>query len=156
MSDMENITAAIKSVCIISAVICIVDSLTAGTRFRSQIKLILNLVLIIVIAAPLVKGTFELNLPDLSLYEMSDYSNTENVYREEMLYTTGENISAVLRSQLEAAGIVCDKIETSVNISETNSISISSVTISTDNFEAAAEIIRNSLGSDTEVLHGNF
>ena len=153
---MESITAAIKSVCIVSAAVCIIESLTAGTKFRNQMKLILNLILIIVITYPLLKGSFELELPDITQYEFSDYSLAESVYNEEMLRATAENISSVLRSQLEAAGIKCDKIETSVNISETNSISISSVTISTGDFEAAAEIIRNSLGSETEVLDGNL
>lgn len=153
---MESITAAIKSVCIVSAAVCIIESLTAGTKFRNQMKLILNLILIIVITYPLLKGSFELELPDITQYEFSDYSLAESVYNEEMLRATAENISSVLRSQLEAAGIMCDKIETSVNISETNSISISSVTISTGDFEAAAEIIRNSLGSETEVLDGNL
>ena len=57
--------------------------------------------------------------------------------------------------QIEAAGIKCEKIETEVNISETNSISISSVTIRADNFEAAAKVVRNSLGAETEVYNGN-
>lgn len=153
---MESMTAAVKSVCIISAAICIIESLTAGTKFRSQVKLLLNLIFIMVIASPLVKGTFELELPDIGEYDVSDYSTAESVYNDEMLRVTGENISSVLRNQLESAGIICYKIETSVNISETNSISISSVTISTDNFEAAAEIIKNSLGSETEVLDANF
>lgn len=153
---MDNLSAAVKAVCMISAAICVVESLTAGTKFRNQIRYILNLIFVIVIAAPLVKGGFELELPDLSQYELSDNGEIETLYNEAMLEATSANISSVILSQLEAAGINCSEIETSVNISETNSISISSVTISTDNFEAAAEIIRNSLGSDTEVLDGNF
>lgn len=151
---MEGLSAAVKSVCLISAAVCITDMITGGTKLRRQIRFILDLIFIIVIAAPVVKGTFELELPDISQYELSD--SGDDAYRTAMTEATAANISSVLMSQLEAAGISCSKIETNVNISEDNSISISSVTISADNFEAAAEIIRNSLGYDTEVLDGNF
>ena len=42
-----------------------------------------------------------------------------------------------------------------VNISEDNSISISKVTVSAEDFAAASEIIRNCLGSETEVENGD-
>lgn len=152
---MENVTAMIKSVCIISAAICIAESLIEGMKLKNQVSFLLNLIFMLVISAPLIQGTFEFELPDISKYELSDYSEAENVYNEELLRTTEENISSVLKSQVEAAGIICSEIKTSVNISETNSILISSVTICTDNFEAAEEIIKNSLGTDTEVYDGN-
>jgi hypothetical protein len=151
---MESITSLIKSVCIISGAICLVEILVSGTRFQNQIKFLLNLILITVILTPLVKGTYEFELPDIGEYN-DNYSDSENIYNEELKRQTSENISAVLMEQITAAGINCSNIDTNVNISESEGIFISSVTVSSDDFQAAAEIIRNSLGADTEVLNGN-
>ena len=63
-------------------------------------------------------------------------------------------ISDALYVQISNAGIICTEIETEVNISEDNSIFISKVTISADDFGTAAEIVRNSVGSNTEVVNG--
>lgn len=152
---MEGLGSVIKSVCIISAAICLIEGIAAGTRFRNQMKFLLNLVFIIVVAMPVLKGTFEFELPDIEKYMTSEYSESEEIYLEELKNQTAENIRSVLMQQLEAAGINCSEIEIEVNISETNSISISSVTVSADNYEAAAEVIRNSLGAETEVYNGN-
>lgn len=151
---MEQFRAVIKSVCIISAAVCILDGLAAGTRFRNQMKFLLNLIFITVIAAPVLQGTFDFEMPELDRYMTEDYDSAGELYQEELRRQTGENISAVLMQQLEAAGIKCTGIETDINISETNSISISSVTVSADDFGAASEIIRSSLGGDTEVING--
>lgn len=152
---MDKLSAIIKSVCIISAAICIVDGLASGTRFKNQMKMLLNLIFALVISAPILQGALNLELPDISQYESPDYSEADLIYREQIQKQTAENVSEVLKEQINAAGINCDKIEIDVNISETNSISISSVTISADNFEAAAEVIKNSLGAETEVYNGN-
>ncbi|MBQ8298205.1 MAG: hypothetical protein IJX77_10535 [Ruminococcus sp.] len=152
---MEGFGTLIKSVCIISASVFLINGLAAGTRFKNQMKFLLNLVFITVISTPILKGTLEFDLPDIEKYMSLEYDDSMSLYHEEMKKQTGENISAVLKQQIEAAGINCTEIETEVNISETNSISISRVTVSADNFEAAAEVIRNSLGAETEVYNGN-
>lgn len=152
---MDDLRTIIRSVCIISAAICLIDSLAAGTRFKNQMKFLLNLIFITVIVTPVLKGTLKFEMPDIGEYTIPEYSDADSLYREELKKQTGANISSVLVQQLEAAGIKCSNIETDVNISETNSIFISSVTVSADNFEAAAAVIRNSLGAETEVLDGN-
>ncbi len=151
---MEELKEIIRSVCIISAGICIISGLTDGTRLKGQMKFLLNLIFILVISTPLLKGTLSIELPDISGYEEVDCSSAENIYNEELKSQTEKNISAVLRQQIEAAGIQCNEIETNINISETNSIYISNVTVSADNYEAAAQIIKNSLGQETEVTNG--
>ncbi len=152
---MDGFKSMIRAVCIISAAICLIEQLTSGTRFRNQMKFLLNMIFVMVIAAPFAKGTLEFELPDINKYLMPDSSESQEIYHDELERQTSENISAVLMEQINAAGINCTGIEMDINISETNSISISSVTVESDNFEAAAEIIRNSLGAETEVLNGN-
>ena len=69
---------------------------------------------------------------------------------------TEKNISDVLAEQISAAGINCGEILTEVNISEDFSISINRVTVKTDDFFGAERIIRETLGSSTEVINGNL
>ncbi len=152
---MESIKEIIRAVCIISAAICIMDGLVSGTRLKNQMKFLLNLIFVTVIATPILKGTLKFELPDLKQYTLPEYTQEDELYNEEIRIQTGENISSVLLQQLEAAGIECSKIETKVNISETNSIYISNVTVSADDFQSAAQVIRNSLGEETEVIDGN-
>lgn len=152
---MEGLSSVIKAVCIISAAICMIDCLVAGTRFKNQMKFLLNLVFVTVIITPIINGVFTLELPELDMSVVTEYEDTDELYIEEIKKQTGANISAVLKQQLEASGINCSDIETNINISETNSISINSVTVKADDFEAAVQVIRNSLGAETEVYDGN-
>ena len=65
------------------------------------------------------------------------------------------NINDILLSQLNSAGISVEDIDTEVNISENSGISINRVIIRTAEFEKAAELIRSSLGQETEVINGD-
>ncbi len=150
---MEQIKSSVIAVCTVSAAICIIESLVSGTRLKNQMKMILNLVLISAAAAPFLKGGLDFDLSGFSADHSLDYSHSQEMYNEELRRQTSYNISSVLLQQLKAAGILCEKIETEVNISDDGSISIIKVTIKTDNFKDAAEIIRSSLGSETEVIN---
>ena len=118
-------------------------------------KLILNLILITAAAAPFFKGGIDFDLSGFGSYSNQDYGISQDIYNEELRRQTSYNVSAVLLQQINAAGISCEKIETEVNISADGSISITKVTIKTDNFKKAAEIVRSSLGSETEVANEN-
>lgn len=151
---MENFTSAVRAVCIVSAGICLIKNMTGGTKLKTHMELLLKLIFALVLLAPLVKGGIGLELPDFSGFSGGGQSYSTELYDNELIRQTSENISEVLQAQIEAAGLSCDKIVTEVNISEDSSISISRVIISSEQFEAAAEIIRSSLGAETEVVNG--
>ncbi|MDE6848136.1 MAG: hypothetical protein K2O29_10935 [Ruminococcus sp.] len=151
---MEDFKNAVMAVCIVSAGVCMIENMVSGTKLKSQMKLLLNLTVASVLIASFTKGGISFELPDFPSYDADEYSYS--VYSEEMCRQTAENISGILLEHLSAAGINCGKIETEVNISDDNSIFISKVTISADDFGKAAEIIRNSIGSDTEVINGDY
>ena len=152
---MENFVAAVRAVCYVSVGICIVRSITEGTRLRAQAEFILKLIFAVAVAAPIVSGVFNIELPDLSAFDSTDYSYSAEIYENELRAQLSENISAVLSEQLAAAGIKAEKIKTEVNISEDGSISINRVIISTSDFEASAAVIRGSIGQETEVINGS-
>lgn len=152
---MEEIKSSVMAICAASAAVCIVESLVSGTKLKNQMKLILDLILITVIAAPFIRGAFEFDLSEFRAYDTPDYEYSREIYNEELRRQTSYNVSEVLLEQISAAGISCDKIETEVNISDDGSISITKVTLIADNFEKAADIIRKSLGDETEVVNEN-
>lgn len=153
---MENFVAAVRAVCFVSVGVCIVQSITDGARLRGQADMILKLIFAVAVTAPIVSGVFELEMPDLSAFDSTDYSYSAEIYENELRTQLSENISAVLLEQLNAAGIKTEKIDTEVNISQDGSISINRVIISTSDFEASAKMIRDSIGQETEVINGSY
>ena len=153
---MEQLKNSVIAVCTVSAAICIVESLVSGTRLKNQMKLILDLVLIAAAVIPFLKGGTELDFSEFVSENSIDYGYSLEIYNEELRRQTSYNVSSVLLQQINAAGIQCEKIETEVNISEDGSIPITKVTLKTDNFKGAAEIVRSSLGSETEVVNENI
>lgn len=151
---MEQFGNLVLTVCLVCGGICAVENLTSGTRLAAQVRLILELVLVSVILMPLTKLP-ELELPDFERYSAPESSYSEELYNDELCRQAAENIEAVLREQLGAAGIAIGNISAEVNISEDGSIYISRVTVEADDFEAAAAAVRGSLGSETEVVDGN-
>ena len=152
---MEGFVAAVRMVCFVSVGICIVQSITDVTRLRAQAEFILKLIFAVTVTAPIVSGVFNIELPDLSAFDGADHSYSTEIYENELCRQMSENISAVLKEQLGAAGHRIEKIDTEVNISQDGSININRVIISTQDFEAAAEIIRGSIGQETEVINGS-
>ncbi len=152
---MNDFTASVKCICIASAAIFLIENLIGGTRLKNQMKLLMKLVFAIVLIYPFAKGGYDLELPEVNSYEYQDFTGISELYSAELIKQTSDNISEVLRRQITASGINCSEIETEVNISEDNVISINRVIITADDFDAAAEIVRNSVGSETEVIDGD-
>lgn len=148
---MEDFRNAVMAVCIVSAGVCMIENMVSGTKLRSQMKLLLNLTVVTVLVVSFTRGSINFELPD---FTTDDIEYSQDLYNDEICRQTAENISSSLYGQINAAGIICTEIKTEVNISDDNSIFISRVTISADDFGAAAEIVRNSVGSGTEVVNG--
>ncbi len=150
-----DINETIRSVCILSGGICAVRHIVGETGFAEQIEFILKLILMIFIVSPFVSGGISFELPEITNYEYVEYGVTQAEYEDELKVQTAENVSQVLLEQVSAANVICEKIDTEVNISDDGSIIISKVIVSADDFAKAAEIIRNTLGSETEVVNGD-
>ncbi|MBQ1339144.1 MAG: hypothetical protein IIY35_00780 [Ruminococcus sp.] len=152
---MEGFQRAVKAICIASAAVCLIESLTAGTRMQKQMKFLLDLVMAVVIITPFISGTAAFEMPEVSVSRSVDTSYSLELYNRTLSRKTAQNIGDVLYSQLSAAGINCEKIDVEVNISPDGSISISKVIVIADDNDSAADIIKNCLGDDTEVINGD-
>lgn len=148
---MEDLKNAVMAICIVSAGICMIENMVSGTRLKSQMKFLLNLVVVTVLIASFTKGGIDFELPD---FQENDAGYSWELYNNEICQQTSENISSILYGQISDAGINCTEIHTEVNISDDNSIFISKVTISADDFKTAEQIVKNSIGSNTEVING--
>ncbi len=140
----------ILSICIISLAVSISENLTSGTKLGKQIKFMLSLILLCVIFRP----SDIPDMPDIpDIPELEQYSR--DFYNQEMADRIAENISQTLADALLKDGVSTDFIQTEINISDSDSISINRVTVGTDNFPKAEKIIKDNLGEETEVLNGH-
>lgn len=151
---MDNIRAAVWAVCAVSAARCVIGSIVSVTKLKNQVILLLDLLLALFLIAPFVQGISEFTMPALPELEMPESVIENDAYAKALEAETEASISEVLCGQLDAAGINYISLVTDVNILADYSISISSVTITAEDFEAAALIVKNSLGYETEVIRG--
>lgn len=149
---MENVKSAVMAVCIVSAAKCLIGNIASASKLKNQLAMVLNLLLAVVMISPFVNGISEFELPEISDYEL-EYDYSSDIYAEVLVEQTAMNIESVLMEQILSAGIPCEKIEAEINISPDYSISISRVTVTSEDFQAAVEIIRKSLGDGTEVVN---
>ena len=152
---MEGLNSAVRAICAVSAVMCVVEALAGGTRLKGQLRLILDLILALVLTAPIVKGGMEFELPVIDQADLSAYGYSQEVYLAQVKAQSEENIASVLAEQISGAGIACENVSVEVNISPDLSIDISKVELKTDSFSQAAEVVRSSLGAETEVVDGD-
>ena len=151
---MEELKNSVRAVCYVSAAVCIIRSLTGGTKLHTVMDMLMKLIMAAVIAAPFVNRGFSSELPDISGYGSDIAYDGEEIYMNAMRMQTAENVREILVEQLSAAGISVSEIEVDVNISPDGCIDIYRVTVTADDPEAAAGLIRESLGEETEVIDG--
>ena len=149
-----DIVTAVRSLCFVSAGLCLLRILTEGTRLKKQTELVFKLVFSLVFASMLINGFRNTELQKIPQIDVSDYSHAKAIYRNELAKKAADNISNILYSQLEAAGIEVEKVETDINISENGNININRIIISSSDPESAEDLIRKSLGQETEVING--
>ena len=150
-----EIKAAVLSVCVISAVKFIIGQTAGGLKMKDQLKTMLDILLAVVLITPFVNGVFHFELPEISAYEF-EYSDTQQeIYNKALAQQTAGNVEDILSQQISAAGIELKNISAEVNISSDGSISITKVTVTTEDFEAASVIVKNSIGWETEVINGS-
>lgn len=152
---MENIKAAVTAVCAVSAVRCVIGTIVSASRLKKQVTLLMDLLLALTMITPFAQGFSEFDMPELKEHFFTEYDMSGDAYAEAIAAETEKNIKAVIEEQLDAFGINYSNVEINVNILPDYSISISSVTVTSEEPEAAALIIKKCLGNETEVINGS-
>jgi hypothetical protein len=152
---MEAFRAVSRIACFVGIVIAIMDALYPNEKFAKQIKIIFSLIFLLCIAKPIASG--EIALPDkfISAEASTDrLSRTPDKTYDYFIKSVENNISTSLKEKLNEHEIIAEEILTSINISESNSISISEVEIvlsDSSDSQKAEEIIRNEAGKNVTV-----
>lgn len=127
---METFRMISATACFLGIVITIFNKLYPSEKFEKQLKTIFSLIFLISVITPVMNGN--LYLPSINEAVM-----TSNEYYQEISSNTDEyfikavenNISGRFERELNSKNIFPVDIQTSVNISDNNSISISEVTV---------------------------
>ena len=148
-----EIRGAVLAVCAIAAVKYLIGQASGGLKMKGQLRLILDILLVLALTAPFVHGFTEFELPAVGDYSDADFSYAQEASDRAIAQQTAENVCDILADQLCAAGVDCEKISAEVNILPDGRISINRVAVMTEDIEGAAGIIRNTLGEGTEVVN---
>ena len=148
--DLKTIIIA---VCVLSAAKSLIGQMSGGLKIKGQLKLILDIIFALVITTPFISGFNDIQLPELSNYEVDDYEVAQRIFNEALAEKTASNVCDILTEQITSQGLKCDKITVDVNILNDGCISINRVTVRTSDIENVEEVIRNTLGVETEVVN---
>ncbi len=152
---MDTFKMISSTACFLGIVITAFSRLYPSEKFEKQMKTIFSLVFLISIAAPLLQG--KIQLPDISetITASTEYYQSISDNADEYFVRAVEsNISTRLESELNLQNIFPLEIQTSVNISENNSISINEVNVlmpSTDYESEIKMLISENVGEETIV-----
>ena len=141
--------------CFLGIVITIFSSLYPSDKFAKQMKIIFSLIFIISIIKPAVQGKFD--FPELSetvSASADHYSSLNDSTYDYFIRSVERNISFSLEASLNEKNIYPQEIETSINISDSGSISINEVKLVLEDmsvYPEAVKCIREAAESDVNV-----
>ena len=140
---METFRMISVTACFLGIVITFFSKMYPSEKFEKQMKTIFSLIFLISVLTPVLNGN--LQFPDISetVSASSAYYQEISVNADEFFIRSVENnISIRLESELNSKNIFPIEIQTSVNISENNSISINEVNVLVTDIELNDEIKR--------------
>ncbi len=156
---METFKMIAGTACFLGIITAIFGSMYPSEKFAKQMKIIFSLVFILSVAKPVISG--RISFPDIeeTVSAGSDqYSSINDRTYEYFISSLEKNISLSLEAKLNEIDIYPAEIETSINISDSGSISISEVRLvldDMDSFGKAEECIRRAAESDVRVTAGS-
>ncbi len=152
---METFRAMAGAACFLGIVITVFSSLYPSEKFAKQMKIIFSLIFVLSVAKPVIGG--KITLPEMGKTVAASTERYEAMNEgtyDYFIRSVESNISASLEALLNEINIYPDKIETSINISDSGSISINEVRLfmeDTDKFPEAKERICKAADSDVKV-----
>lgn len=138
---METFRLIALTACFLGIIITIFNSLYPSEKFGKQIKIIFSVIFILSLVKPIALGGFTLPALSETVSASSDYYESLNDGAYDYFIASVESsINAALEDKLHEINIYPEEIETSINISDNGSISISEVKITlkdiTESFSA--------------------
>lgn len=152
---MNDFKLMVVSAGFISIIISLFENMFPTEKFSKQLKFIFAAIIISVIINPLVKhGIFKFDSTDLSVISTNKLvNNTDNTW-DYFKESVENNISSNIGKEISNEEIFFYDIKTSINISDSGSISINEIEITVENTVQEAEIIdlvREIIGEDAVI-----
>lgn len=153
--SLETFRAVSVTACFLGIVIAVFNSLYPSEKFAGQLKIIFSLIFILSLIKPIAGG--KLDFPEIAeaAAASSDYYESLGGRADDYFIQSAENnISAAVEAILHKNEIYPEEVETSINISEDYSISISEVKIALKNAadaEAARRCVSEQIGNSAAV-----
>lgn len=145
---METCRQAALCACAVSLAYGILTHMLPTDRFAKQLRLIMTLVLLIALIQPFAGRT--VSLPALGLPEDTREAYAQQ-YTDALARQTEEKLGETLWQQLETAGIACQELQVRIHIDRQGGIDIREVRLQCADFQAAAALLREALGTDTTI-----
>ncbi|MCC8069360.1 MAG: hypothetical protein LIO71_06395 [Ruminococcus sp.] len=140
----------IMTFCILGIVFSVVSSLMDISRFKKEFRLVFTTILIVALVKPILSLDVSF-LDDISL-EDSPYDVEDDTYLQEYTYEAIQSeVESSIQTFLEEKGILCKNILVNINITDDSCISINKVTISTDDFQRAKQVLTENFGDNITV-----
>ena len=140
---MQTFRLIAMTACFLGIVITIFNSLYPSEKFSKQVKIIFSLIFILSIAKPVAAG--KITLPEIgeTVYASSDYySSLNDSTYDYFIRSVENNISAALKAKLHEKNIYPEEIQTSINISDSTSISINEVIITIKDMTISPAVVQ--------------
>lgn len=139
---MDSFKAVTAAAGLTAAVISFSESIYPSEKFAVQLKYIFSVMILLTIAAPFVSGEADIEAVSYSIKQQVEqtYSCEEGVF-DYFKDSVESNISTAITEQLEKNMINVSEIKTSINISDSGSISINEIEIAVENAAREGEII---------------
>ena len=152
---MNDFKLMVISAGFISIIISLFENIFPTEKFAKQLKFIFAAIIILVIINPLVKqDVLEFDNTDLSVISVDKLVNSKDNTWSCFIKSVENNISNNIGQELSNEGIYFYEVKTSINISESGSISINEIEITVENTVQEAEIIdlvRKAIGEDAVI-----
>lgn len=139
---MNEIQLVMISAGILAVVMNIFESIYPAEKYAKQMRIIFSLIFILCLVKPLVGciESFSDTVESIDVIKDNIAESSDNSL-EYFKKSVERNISSQMMDILTDNGIDAKEIKTSINISESGSISINEITIAAENAAQGAEII---------------
>jgi hypothetical protein len=121
---LDGLRAIAAVACFAGIVISMIDVLAPSDKFLKQMKMMFALMFLLCVVTPVAKGDITFDDFAVSASVESDLRDSQAAGDEYFTRAVENNISRNLADILRTGGIETEKIETSINISESGGISI--------------------------------
>lgn len=140
----------IVTFCTLGIVFSVVSSVTDISKFKKEFRLAFTVILIISLVKPILSLDISF-LKDISLEENPYQLETDTSLQDYTYETIQSKVENSIQTFLEENGIQCKNILVNINITDDSCISINKVTILTNDFQKAKQVLIENFGDDITV-----